>query len=166
MTVQRIILLLFTTGWMIMIFCFSAQPGVESTEVSHRVGYVVGECFVPRFEQWPPQQQESFAAAVDYPVRKSAHALEYAILAVLLILTVNSFLCAGKEKGVKSLRIAFLTAVCYATSDEIHQYFVPGRSGRWQDVLIDSAGVCAGCLFFLLAQKIIRWIILRNQKIS
>ena len=44
---------------------------------------------------------------------------------------------------------ALLSWVCgtfYAITDEIHQYFVPGRFCDWKDVCIDSAGVALGCL--------------------
>ena len=40
--------------------------------------------------------------------------------------------------------IAFLLAVAYAISDEIHQFFVPGRSCQIKDVLIDSCGAAVG----------------------
>lgn len=31
-----------------------------------------------------------------------------------------------------------------AALDEVHQLFVPGRGGMWQDVLLDGCGVLAG----------------------
>ena len=34
--------------------------------------------------------------------------------------------------------------VIYAVSDEIHQYFVPGRSMQISDIVIDSFGVLSG----------------------
>ena len=37
-----------------------------------------------------------------------------------------------------------LTAALYAATDEVHQLFVPGRSGQVSDVLLDSAGAIAG----------------------
>ena len=39
---------------------------------------------------------------------------------------------------------AFIIGFFYAVSDEIHQYFVPGRAMQSQDVLIDTAGVFLG----------------------
>ena len=41
---------------------------------------------------------------------------------------------------------AWVVGTLYAASDEIHQLFVPGRSGQLRDVLLDSAGVAAGIL--------------------
>ena len=36
----------------------------------------------------------------------------------------------------------------YACSDELHQYFVPGRSCKFFDVCVDSTGAFFGALFF------------------
>lgn len=32
----------------------------------------------------------------------------------------------------------------YACSDELHQYFVPGRSAKFADVMVDSVGFTLG----------------------
>lgn len=40
--------------------------------------------------------------------------------------------------------IPLLIGFLYAVSDEIHQYFVPGRAMQARDVLIDTAGVLLG----------------------
>lgn len=44
----------------------------------------------------------------------------------------------------------------YATSDEIHQYFVPGRACMVEDVFIDTLGVILGILLIMLGKKIIK----------
>ena len=41
----------------------------------------------------------------------------------------------------------------YAASDELHQLFVPGRSGEIKDVLLDSLGVLLGVLLLGLLWK-------------
>ena len=43
--------------------------------------------------------------------------------------------------------------IFYACTDEIHQLFVPDRSGQLTDVLIDSIGLTLGLLFFLMMLK-------------
>ena len=64
------------------------------------------------------------------------HILEYLILSFLLYraLKVNS-------KYPQSLAI-FIT-IAYAITDELHQYFVPGRIPSILDILIDSFGAIA-----------------------
>lgn len=48
----------------------------------------------------------------------------------------------------------FAVGSLYAASDEFHQLFVPGRSGRLTDVLIDSAGLLAGILVVCLIKQL------------
>ena len=40
--------------------------------------------------------------------------------------------------------ISFILGVIYAITDEVHQYFVPGRSCEFKDVCIDGSGVLFG----------------------
>ena len=49
-----------------------------------------------------------------------------------------------------SLGGAFVLSLLYAISDELHQTFVPGRSGRLTDVGFDSLGA-------LLALGLVWW---------
>ena len=43
----------------------------------------------------------------------------------------------------------------YAATDEIHQLFVPGRSGEIRDVCLDSLGVITGIIILLIIFKIV-----------
>ena len=45
---------------------------------------------------------------------------------------------------------AWALATLYAATDEFHQVFVPGRSGKVADVLLDSAGALLGVLLLAL----------------
>lgn len=51
-----------------------------------------------------------------------------------------------RNTNAKTNFVPWLLAVLYAATDEIHQTFVPGRSGRVTDVLIDAAGAAVGVL--------------------
>jgi VanZ family protein len=70
----------------------------------------------------------------DYVLRKCAHITEYAILGALLLRAL------GREVP------AFLAALAYAASDELHQHFVAGRHGSPVDVAIDAIGITFGLL--------------------
>jgi VanZ family protein len=104
---------------------------------------VVGKIVIPDFEEWTVEEQQNFAEEWDYPIRKAAHMTEYAVLGFLLLGAL-----AGKrtEKYKVAAIQAFAVAVVYASSDEIHQYFVPGRACRIYDVGFDSAGALIGIL--------------------
>lgn len=126
--------------WMLVIFVFSAQKSEESTKLSNGAGrYVVTTVNEVMDKGWDEEMVEEYALAIDHPVRKLAHATEYAILALLWFGALGS-----KPQAVV---ITFL----YACTDEFHQLFVPGRAGLFTDVLIDTSGA--------LAAMIIAWLI-------
>lgn len=154
---KRRVLMVLVVLWMILIFVFSAQPAAESTDMSRLVGYEVGELFVPNFENWPEPEQNAFAEQIDHPVRKCAHASEYALLAILIMLLMGSYGVTGKRRFL----ICLIWVAVYASTDEFHQLFVPGRSGQLTDVLIDTAGGMMGCVIFALASKAGKWLSIR-----
>lgn len=140
--IRKKICFVLTVCWMIVIFSFSSRNAEQSTGDSTSVGILFGQLFVPSFAEMDIQEQMAFAEKVDHPVRKTAHATEYAVL---------GFLIAGsyadrKRKQIVCLLIPFAIGALYAVSDEIHQIFVPGRSCQVTDMLIDSCGVLAGTL--------------------
>ena len=147
---RRKIFLILTLLWMVVIFCFSARNADLSTEDSYRVGMLVGDIVVPGFKTWPEADRIAFAATIDHPVRKTAHATEYAILAML---TCGAMMPASLGK---TFLCSWLIATIYACTDEFHQLFVPGRSGQVSDVCIDSLGAMAGLLLIWGIFKIIK----------
>lgn len=78
----------------------------------------------------------------DFVLRKIAHGLEFAILAVLLVRALPH---PRHGTAVRYLG-ALILAIEYAAIDEIHQGFVPGRQPSARDVAIDALGVVAGTL--------------------
>ena len=75
---------------------------------------------------------------------------EYAILTLLGFLTF-SFL-HGRRRFLIPIGVTFL----YACTDEFHQLFVPGRAGRFTDVLIDTTGGIIMLLFIALVTHVAR----------
>ena len=70
-----------------------------------------------------------------------AHAINYAVLAVLLTWAI-----AGGDWSAITLPImlwAVMLSVVLGIGDEIHQSFVPGRNATMKDVVADAAGACA-----------------------
>lgn len=135
--------------WMIVIFSFSAKVSEDSEEMSRSVGMLIGKAVIKEYKEWPGKRQAAFAAKIDYPVRKAAHASEYAILGILLTGAILDI----RKPWKRQLPAYFLIGAVYAASDEFHQLFVPGRSGQIRDVMIDSAGVAAGIILACLAIK-------------
>ena len=89
----------------------------------------------------------------EFIVRKSAHMFSYCLLAILLFMSVY-------EKDIKkAIIVAFIGTFLYACSDEFHQLFIPGRSGEFRDVMIDSLG---GTIGLILIRFIARYKIKKN----
>lgn len=135
---------------MTVILGFSAQPADVSTDTSLRVGMTIGKMSVPDFSKLSKEEQIDYAKKIEFPVRKMAHATEYAILGCLL-----TNLCLSLSMKKASMW-SWLMGSAYAATDEFHQLFVPGRSGQITDVMIDSVGCLIGCLVTCLILHLVR----------
>lgn len=84
---------------------------------------------------------------IQFYLRKSGHAVGYAILATLCWRALAQ--PAGWLRGEwrsKEGRLAWLIASVYAITDELHQSFIPSRQGSLLDVLLDATGAALGLL--------------------
>ena len=72
---------------------------------------------------------------VDLVGRKVVHAGEYALLCALWWRALRP---AAREPV--ALAASLTVSIVYAVSDEVHQSFVPGRTGTPIDVAIDAVG--------------------------
>lgn len=147
--------------WMGLIYYLSAQPAQQSSELSS----VVMQWLLRFVEDWFAMDTSVF----HFVVRKGAHILAYLVLAVLVRFALKDLrictACMQSTDGSVCLRtvpkakertsskltstwrqavIAFAICVLYAASDEVHQLFVPGRSGQVSDVGIDAVGALIG----------------------
>ncbi|MBN2808368.1 MAG: VanZ family protein [Deltaproteobacteria bacterium] len=83
---------------------------------------------------------------------KIAHLLEYAGFGFLL-LRLLSFVKPDRPI-VQHLIWVLTAALLYGLSDEIHQYFVPGREFSWMDLAADGAGGYLGArLWMVFSEK-------------
>eukprot|EP01056_Protomagalhaensia_sp_Gyna25_P002040 Protomagalhaensia_sp_Gyna_25__2039@NODE_2098_length_1294_cov_63_320319_g1735_i0_p1_GENE_NODE_2098_length_1294_cov_63_320319_g1735_i0NODE_2098_length_1294_cov_63_320319_g1735_i0_p1_ORF_typecomplete_len175_score5_88VanZ/PF04892_12/1_1e17_NODE_2098_length_1294_cov_63_320319_g1735_i07241248 len=90
-----------------------------------------------------------------FSLRKAAHCLEFAVLYTLILYALNAAPCSQFLLWTRHNH-AFLITLLYAASDELHQAFVPTRSGRIQDVLIDALGIATAYAFFAGMAKLAR----------
>jgi VanZ family protein len=92
---------------MVLIFLFSSLPASR----------------IPYFGRW------------DFLIKKSSHALGYALLGLAYFGALPRSLSPGFRWTT-----ALFMAVLFALSDEFHQSFVEGRTSALRDVAIDSLG--------------------------
>lgn len=127
--------------WMAVIFFMSSQPAGTSDGMSKGVTKaiikVIGSIYPLDIEICSLQ---SWVDRFNHSVRKLGHITEYLILGIL---TANAYKRSGIS-GYKLLLYSLVFCFAYAVSDELHQYFVPGRGPAWRDVLLDSAGAVLG----------------------
>jgi VanZ family protein len=79
-------------------------------------------------------------------IRKSAHFTEYGVLAMLLCRALTE---PGARPTAGVLARAILFCAIYACLDELHQLFVPKRTGSLHDSMLDTVGATAGAMLFL-----------------
>ena len=137
--VVKIILIII---WMITVFRFSNQGGTESSSTSAKVTKVIVDVVVNDKKE---ENKVQIANKIEKVVRKFAHYTIYTIGGFLIMNYAYSTDKTKKQKVSGSL----LFGAFYAATDEIHQYFVPGRSARLFDVGIDSLGVMTGILIYI-----------------
>ena len=130
---RKLLLLLAVVFWMAIIFKFSAQPGEQSNLLSSRVTGVI----VAVLRRVDPDAR---VTVFNHFIRKCAHLLVYMILGIVGLFVFSKLGYAGR----KGLLLTLMVCVGYAISDEIHQYFVPERTPRITDVLIDTSGALRG----------------------
>lgn len=142
---KRMILIILTIIWMLIIFWFSSQNSTQSSGTSQKVIKAVLK-IVSDVEQ---EQENIIVEQMQHIVRKMAHFSIYMIGGILLINLVSTY------TAKKAWIYAWLIGTMYAITDEIHQYFVPGRSCEIRDVVIDSSGVIIGIVMVVLIKYIL-----------
>ena len=159
--VTLLVLLVLNMG---LIFFLSSEDATASSDRSNPIaGAVVdaGEQHAGNQRPMIPEEKQNAVANMQFVIREMAHFLEYAplgLLACALLVTVKTrpWLLAG------GLSVGF--GLLYAISDELHQRFVPGRSGSWRDVAIDTLGVVCGVCVALATLKMIELVRAARRK--
>ncbi len=120
--------------WMIFIFVMSSFDATSSSNQSNFIVDIITSII-----------NIKDIGLLSLIIRKLAHFIEYFILGILVINFITRY--------DKKIIIAILLCIIYATSDEIHQIFVPGRSCQIIDIVIDSLGSIMGIYLYKLITK-------------
>lgn len=118
-----------------------------------------------------PRVGPSFVEQLNAVLRKTGHFLGYAILSALVLLALRH---TNRDRLRNLLQrpwgiylrdywraewalLGILLTIVTASFDEIHQTFIPSRTGRWQDVVLDTCGaVVIQFVIYLLSSRAIR----------
>jgi len=97
-----------------------------------------------------PNLKTDLESLYDMILRKGAHIFEYFVLVMLVWYALRPWRMWRATK----FNLVFIISFFYAVSDELHQSFVPTRSGNIWDVGIDSLGIVLGLLVIRFFPKL------------
>lgn len=150
---RKTILWLIVVLVMGVIFLLSNEPATASREGSIAITSKVLELLRDIFPNLSIDGD-----SLHHTIRKFAHFFIY--------LGLGSFTfaaCLLNRKTVSyNVVLTMVICVLFAISDEVHQLFVPGRSGEVGDVFIDGFGALLGILLVLA----IKWVVNRTRKLD
>jgi len=150
MNITRIIFLILVILWMALVFKFSSEKSDKSSNTSGSVIKVFLNVFTST-KKLDDNAKIKLIEKYEPLIRKLAHFSLYTLGGILIMGLVNTYDIEIKLKIIYS----FLFGALYACSDELHQFFVEGRSCEFRDVCIDSSGVFLGIMIVLFISKII-----------
>jgi len=135
--------------WAVVISTFST--GLFTSDNTSRI-------IVPILHWLFPHAAMATLLEIHHYVRKCAHFTEYFILSLLILRGIRG----GKhETHLRWALIAVIVVAAYASLDEFHQRFVPGRTPAISDVLLDTTGGVAGQI---VAALFALWFHVRNGR--
>jgi len=136
--------------WMVVIFSASS----DSASIAHSSRF-----FEPLMHWLFPQMSQIRIGEIHYLFRKCAHMAEFSILALLLWQAIrHTHITAQRGWLWSQAGLVLALVLLYAASDEIHQTFIPGRTGQLSDVMVDTAGGAIGLAMLWLAGRVFkRW---------
>ena len=88
---------------------------------------------------------------------KMLHFVAYGLMGILFFRAYQTL--AIKQNRRMLIFLSILSASVYGISDEIHQFFVPGRSADLFDVIADILGAICGAFFY-------QWWVSRKQSVG
>ena len=143
-----------------VIFGFSNQNSQTSGGTSQKVTEAITKN-VKKIQDLEPKEKEKVIDKIENVIRKIAHYSIYTLLGLLLMGLMSTF----KIKEMDKIAVSLIIGVLYASTDEIHQAFIPGRGPLITDVILDSIGVLTGIFIAMFIFTIIKYIQKKEHKV-
>lgn len=123
------------------VFILSSQDGETSSKLSASANTFFSENPKIKYFRW------NYARwSYSIPIRKVAHIFLFSIIGVILMSLL--------DKVKYQLRIVIATGCLMGALDELHQFFVSGRTATASDVFIDVLGVLIGISLYYVVVKL------------
>ncbi len=130
-------------AWAALIFCFSTADFSTAN---------TGRVILPVLHWLFPAASAGTLAEMHFLIRKCGHLTEYFVFSFLLL---RGFRAGRSEVRLRWALLAIAIVAAYATLDEWHQSFVPGRGGlELSDIALDTAsGAACQAIAALFARR-------------
>lgn len=147
---KKIIYGILNLLWMGVIFYMSSRTAEESVRASSGITGLVADIAVGTGLVEREEITADVLSVIHKWIRIFAHFFEYMVLGILSFGFLKQF---QYKKLIKVALYSLIFCIAYAISDEIHQYFVPGRAMDILDVLTDTAGSFTGIAIVFFIEK-------------
>lgn len=154
---KRVLFLIMLVIAFYVIFNFSAQDGEISGSLSRKVTEFIVE-IVSKIKTMDLSRKLYYIEKLHPIIRKLAHFGMYTVVGF----STMGLMCTFDMRNIFKVIISFVIGVTYAITDEVHQYFTPGRNASIVDVCIDSVGVLTGIFILVIlivfVEAIVDWL--------
>jgi VanZ family protein len=129
-------------AWAVVISLFSTSAFTSDN---------TGRIIIPILHRLIPSAATATLLEIHHVIRKCGHFTEYFVLSLLVLRGIRA---GSREARIVWAVAAIAIVACYASLDEFHQSFVPGRTPAVADVLLDTiGGICAQIAVALVTSK-------------
>ncbi len=128
--------------WMSVIIFASSDVGSSSN--SYRI-------IRPWLLQWNPKMPESEAYRITLMLRKTMHAVQFAVLAILVLRAQQMLTVPRKNRALRAIGFVFIVAFVLAAGSELIQYLMKSRGASVKDVFLNLSGTALGVIAAYLA---------------
>lgn len=138
-----LIIEIFTT------FIFSNEPGRKSENTSDAfTSSIIDKVTSITNKDISETKKKDLIINTRFIIRKSAHFTIYFILGITIYLLLETYNI--KRIVILSIMICFI----FSCLDEIHQIFIPERTARFYDCIIDTFGGTCGIYLLVIIEKL------------
>lgn len=154
-SIKKIIMIILVVTFSLLIFLLSNAPAKKSGSDSSNIIRSTIKTGISitnkiRLTDYHPTDIDikNITKKINEPLRECMHAIMYFVLALLLIIFLNT--CNFKRIYLVTITVCLF----YAITDEFHQIFVEGRSWEFIDLLLDSLGIFLACILFKIINEL------------
>ena len=157
--VLAVFLIILIVANYIFIWMNSAKVSAESNKASHKISETIVKKTVKNYNNLPKQEKAKYIKKLNGKIRSFAHFAEFIPLGLFLFLLMMCLFSSDDFKKILGFAIVVALAISalLATSDEIHQIFVKGRTFEVKDILVDSLGsllgIAVGVISYLIVSR-------------